>query len=262
MIRLKLNPQSDRNDLFPSLALRASVALVALLAFVSNRARADGTPEPLATAAYATQELRGWKLYLHPTLLAEHAEIGNRVLALLDHQLAAIERRVPEQAVEQLRKIPIWIEHDEPHHPCMCYHPDAGWLRENQMNPDKQDCIEIANAENFLSWTIDQPWMVLHELAHGYHELFLPDGYENAAVAKALEQAREKQTYDSVRHVNGSKVRHYALTNPMEYFAEGTEAYFGTNDFYPFVRTELETHDPELCRVLAEVWGVEAKATE
>lgn len=216
--------------------------------------KADNAPAPLATSEYHTQELRGWKLYVHPTLAAEHAETGQRVLAHLDHQLAAIVRRLPEEAVEKLRKIPVWVEYDEPHHPCMCYHPDAGWLREHNMNPDKEDSIEIANAENFLSWTIDQPWMVLHELAHGYHELFLADGYENAAVADALEAARKRGDYELVRHVNGDKVRHYALTNPMEYFAEGTEAYFGVNDFYPYVRTELETHDPELCRLLAELW--------
>ncbi len=245
----------------PSLARRASVAIGVCLALSCAVLRADEKPEspptPLATAEYSTQELRGWKLYLHPSLLTEHAEVGQRVLALLDHQLAAIERRVPKEAVDKLRKIPVWIEYDEPHHPCMCYHPDAGWLREHGMNPDKQDGIEIANAENFLVWTIDQPWMVLHELAHGYHELFLPEGYENAAIADALKAARERQNYESVRHVNGDNVRHYALTNPMEYFAEGTEAYFGANDFYPFVRTELETHDPELCKLLAEFWGIE-----
>jgi len=158
--------------------------------------------------------------------------------------------------VEKLRKIPIWIEFDEPHHPCMCYHPDAGWLRENNMNVDKADAVEIANAENFISWTIDQPWMVLHEMAHGYHEQFVPDGFDNAAVAGALEASRQRGDYEKVRHVNGSDVRHYALTNPMEYFAEGTESYFGVNDFYPFVRTELETHDPELTRVLRDLWGV------
>ena len=30
----------------------------------------------------------------------------------------------------------------------------------------------------------------------------------------------------------------------MEYFAELSEAYFGTNDFYPFVRGELQTTRP------------------
>jgi hypothetical protein len=227
----------------------------------SWRATGAETPEtpaaaPLPTSEYGARELRGWKLYVHPELEKEHSEVFQKVLTLLDQQLAGIERRVPESAVENLRKIPIWVEFNEPHHPCMCYHPDAGWLREHDMNPDKADSIEIANAENFISWTIDQPWMVLHELAHGYHELFLPEGYDNAAVAGALAAARERGDYEKVRHVNGRDVKHYALTNPMEYFAEGTESFFGVNDFYPFVRTELVTYDPELERLLGELWGV------
>lgn len=254
-------PRAARGIRSPALELPARVLLVLLLCFPRGAAHADEAgaklPEPLSTDAYSRQELRGWRLYVHPSLAAEHAETGQQVLALLDHQLASIERRVPGAAVEKLRKIPIWIEYDEPHHPCMCYHPDAGWLREHQMNPDKQDSIEIANARNFLSWTIDQPWMVLHELAHGYHELFVDGGYANEPIAAALENARQRANYEEVRHVNGDRVRHYALTNPMEYFAEGTEAYFGANDFYPFVRTELESHDPELFKLLGEVWGVE-----
>ena len=40
----------------------------------------------------------------------------------------------------------------------------------------------------------------------------------------------------------------------MEYFAEASEAYFGTNDFYPFVRQELEQHDPEMFLLLKKLW--------
>jgi len=50
-------------------------------------------------------------------------------------------------------------------------------------------------------------------------------------------------------------VKHYGLTNPMEYFAEGTEAYFYRNDFYPFVRAELKEFDPKLHDLLVEIWG-------
>jgi dipeptidyl-peptidase-4 len=54
---------------------------------------------------------------------------------------------------------------------------------------------------------------------------------------------------------NGKTVRHYALTDHKEYFAEGTEAFFNRNDFYPFVRAELEKHDPTLHNLLLEIWG-------
>jgi hypothetical protein len=51
--------------------------------------------------------------------------------------------------------------------------------------------------------------------------------------------------------------RHYALTDHKEYFAEMTEAFFGTNDFYPFVRGELKQHDRRTYDLLAGIWGVE-----
>ena len=36
------------------------------------------------------------------------------------------------------------------------------------------------------------------------------------------------------------------MTNPQEYFAECTEAFFARNDFYPYARDELKKHDPEM----------------
>ena len=53
----------------------------------------------------------------------------------------------------------------------------------------------------------------------------------------------------------GRTVKHYALTTPMEYFAESTEAYLGVNDFYPFVRAELKEHDPRMFELLKKIWG-------
>jgi len=45
------------------------------------------------------------------------------------------------------------------------------------------------------------------------------------------------------------------LNNHKEYFAEGTEAYFYRNDFFPFVRAELALHDPSLHELLETIWG-------
>jgi hypothetical protein len=50
-------------------------------------------------------------------------------------------------------------------------------------------------------------------------------------------------------------VKHYGLSNAKEYFAESTEAYFGVNDFYPFVRAELREHDPRMFKLMVRVWG-------
>jgi dipeptidyl-peptidase-4 len=100
--------------------------------------------------------------------------------------------------------------------------------------------------------------MLLHELAHSYHHRVL--GYENWEIKAAFKEAVASKTYESVLNVRGQKVRHYALTNEQEYFAESSEAFFGVNDFYPFVNSELKEHDPKMHELLGKLWGVsEAK---
>ena len=44
------------------------------------------------------------------------------------------------------------------------------------------------------------------------------------------------------------------MTNPQEDFAKTTEAFFGTNDFFPFTRDELKQYDSKMVRLLAELW--------
>jgi hypothetical protein len=58
-----------------------------------------------------------------------------------------------------------------------------------------------------------------------------------------------------VLYFPGETKRAYAMNNDQEYFAELSEAYFGTNDFYPFVRAEIKEHDPEMLKVLGKLWG-------
>jgi hypothetical protein len=105
--------------------------------------------------------------------------------------------------------------------------------------------------------TLDQPWMVLHERAHGYHYQFLDDCYNTAEVMAAFRGAMEARRYESVLRINGRDDRAYAATNPMEYFAEASEAFFGTNDFYPYVRSELRRHDPRMYNLLEKLWHEE-----
>ena len=99
--------------------------------------------------------------------------------------------------------------------------------------------------------------MVLHEMAHAYHHQFLPDGFDNADVKAAYLRAKRAGLYDKVQRINGRDEKAYAMQDPMEFFAENSEALFGTNDFYPFVRSELNRHDPETGEMLRAAWGVE-----
>lgn len=214
----------------------------------------DRPPSYDPISRYEARQVEGWTVLVNRGLLQEQPELAERTMDLLRQQLFQVVRRVPAGALKDLRTIHIWVEEEEPHHPCMAYHPDVGWLREHGMNPGKARCVEIANARNFIKWTLEQPWMVLHELAHGYHHQFLEGGFENAEVRDAYRRAMEAKLYEKVLRINGRDDRAYAATNPMEYFAESSEAFFGTNDFFPFVRAELRRHDPEMFDRLEALW--------
>ena len=102
------------------------------------------------------------------------------------------------------------------------------------------------------------PYLLLHELAHAYHDKVL--SFKNEAIKAAYEKAKASGTYDEVERFNGNDIvkdEAYAMTTPQEYFAELTEAYFGKNNFYPFNRNELKEHDPEGYAVIEKAWGVE-----
>lgn len=232
--------------------IRSLIALL-VIAFVPITARA-GKDSFEPTKNYVVRQVEGWPVLLHPQLVKDHPKLIEPMLEQLRHQLYTIKRLIPASAVEKVQTVKIWVENFHPLHPCMCYHPSDGWLKGKGCNPDKAKGVEIANPKNFLSWTKDQPFMVLHEMAHAYHHQFLPDGYDNNELRKAHIRMRETKKYDEVLHINGRKQKHYSLTNPMEYFAESTEAYFGTNDFYPFVRAELREFDPEMYELVGKLW--------
>jgi hypothetical protein len=222
-----------------------------LVLLVSTVTSAKYTP----TSDYTAKRIQGWKILVNNELLTEHRRLTKDVLKLLRFQLYQITRAVPAEPFKQIRTVPIWVEYKAPRHPCMCYHPSRQWLREHDFNPEKEKSVEIANAHNFLRWTLDQPWMVLHELAHGYHHCVL--GHDHAEIRAAYEKAVKSKTYESVLHYSGQSKRAYALNNDQEYFAECSEAFFGANDFYPFVRSELKQHDPDTFQLLKKLWKVE-----
>jgi hypothetical protein len=207
------------------------------------------------TDRYQKKFIEGWTIYVNEDLLADGTELGNQVLRLLKAKLYEAERVLPAKACEELRGVPIWLEVDDGGASGAGYVSSSREaLRANGYNPDKAKSIQIRNASRFLRWTLDQPALLLHELAHAYHDRVL--GQDHESIAAAFRAAVQEGRYETVLQFDGREDRAYALENDSEYFAEGTEAFFGTNDAYPFVRAELLRHDPKLFEVLQEVWGV------
>ncbi|MCA8974314.1 MAG: hypothetical protein KDC98_06305 [Planctomycetes bacterium] len=232
--------------------MKLLAAIVACLVGHAGLVAQDTDPGQ-ADDTFVTKELCGFEVRL-VNGFGGHA-LHDEVMRLLEDQLYRITRVAPEPALGKLRKVPIWIGHEDPRHAakCMFYHPNPRWLADNDYPTRLAGGVEVANARNFLRWTLDQPWMVLHELAHAYHHQVL--GYGNADIRAAFGAAKKEGLYQKVLRIGGTEEKHYALTNEQEYFAEATEAYFGTNDFYPFVRSELRRYDPRCHAMLEKVWG-------
>ena len=240
-----------RNGLVCLLAMVLAFEAVAQTNPPGGPTNQPGPFDPLT--AYAPREMEGWHVLVNERLIAE-TNLCDPVLKVLDSQLFQITRVVPAPALAKIRQIPIWVELNDALFPGAVYHESPDWLHAHGINPAKVDAVEVANATNFLNWTLEQPCMILHELAHGYHHRFLGD--DQAGIRRCYDHARATGIYDSVLRINGRHELHYAMNSKKEYFAESTEAFFGTNDYYPFVRAELKAYDPQMYALLCEVWGV------
>ena len=205
------------------------------------------------TAQYHTRQVAGWTVHINQELLNERAELGRAALLLLETKLREIRTIVPRRALAALERVPIWLGVDDYAVPNATYHPSEEWLRTHGWNPEKARCVEIGNAAAFIDWSKDQPMIVLHELAHSYHHQVLR--HDHAGLRAAYESAKASGRYERVERGNGRAARAYALNNDQEFFAEGSEAYFGRNDFQPFTRDELKVFDPETFVVIEEVWN-------
>ncbi|MCK6476099.1 MAG: zinc-dependent peptidase [Phycisphaerales bacterium] len=212
-------------------------------------------------AGAETRTISGWTVHVSRELLAHDAAATERAIGLLSAQLEEIVRCVPPSARRALQEVPLWFSPEYPGTiPKAEYHPSADWLRENGRDPRMARSVEFTNVRIFEAETRRMPNFVLHELAHAYHDRELADGFANPQVRAAYERAVAGGRYDRVEQRFGdgrtAVGRAYAMTNPQEYFAETSEAFFSTNDFFPFTRDDLVHHDPEMVNLLIELWGV------
>jgi hypothetical protein len=248
----------DMNQINEQLAIAAFIA--ALVLVTSALAPAIAAPANNGIQR-ETRDIAGWTVHISRDLLATNAEATGTALKLLAVQLEAIVRNVPPAAVAELRKVPLWFSPEYPGvKPRAEYHPSAGWLRENGRDPAMAKGVEFTNIRIFEAETRRMPAFALHELAHAYHDRVLPQGFGNPEIKAAYERAKTSGKYDHVErwHGPGKPVtyeRAYAMTNPQEFFAENTEAFFSRNDFFPFTRAELKQTDPVGYALIEELWG-------
>lgn len=206
--------------------------------------------------AHETRLLEGWTVQVDRRLIeGDGRETGDKALALLRARLADIVVVVPADKVTLLREVPIWLDLSHGELTSMQYHPSADWLKNNGYPPAMAKAVHIPVAARFTEARHQhvQPWSVLHELAHAYHDRVI--GFDDPRVMAVWENYVASGRGTFALHVSGRSVPHYGLTNQKEFFAEMTEAYFGRNDFTPFVYGQLKRDEPDTHALLLEIWG-------
>ncbi len=210
---------------------------------------------PSSDKDFAVVDIRGWAFHIHKDYLHGDQEVLENALSNAEIQLGHVETLLPEKAVEKLKDVPIWLN---PGRRTAEYHWARKWLIDNGRNPDMAHCVQITDIEVLRQTRPTGPWVLLHELVHGYHDREV--GKEDKrAIVEAYDSELEKGLYLYVLHSKrgrGTRTKAYAATRMEEYFAETCEAYFGVNDFYPFLKAELREYDPAICEIIERVYHV------
>jgi hypothetical protein len=247
-------PSSRRDSL---LRLLAAAVCIPSFPLVTRAAETQPSKNPSPHRFDPVKRtIEGWTVQIDPALLAGPSDSEEqRAITLLANHLQRISILVTGDTLARLQTIPIWIEREHPSLRSMQYHPSKGWLENNGHDPRLARHVHIPVARHLLSrgQLLKHPAVVLHELAHGFHDQIL--SFDEPRIIAAFEEAKRKDLYTNVLLYTGKRVRHYGLTNHKEYFAEGTEAFLYRNDFFPFVRAELKEYDPTFHDILESIWG-------
>lgn len=212
--------------------------------------------KPPKPDSHTERNIEGWIVRVDDRLLSEpNAALGESGLKVLANRLCDVKAVVPPEKVKRLQQVPIWLDLTHGDLRSAQYHPSAGWLKEHGYASELAKSVHIPDASDFFAprHQHEQPWALMHELAHAYHDQVLD--FEHPQIKAAWGRFKESGRYKQVIDINGRQRPHYALTNQMEFFAEMTEAYFGMNDFFPFNRAELKQQEPEVFQLMQDLWG-------
>lgn len=238
-----------------------AITAAAVAAALPPPAAMPDEPMPPLVREYTRHAMAGFDVRAEAGLLAAVPELR----AALEYDLEAIANLIPAPALGVLRDARIYVNAGLRFGPLykstagngLCVHWDRGWLRGVGNMEEKEGHVEVYRASGYLRERAFMPMVLLHELTHALH--FRLESFVQPRVDAAYAQAMADGKYESVDYVLGGKRRAYAAENAAEYVAECAEAYWGTNDYYPFVRSELEAFDPAGAALCRELWNLTAE---
>ena len=154
-----------------------------------EKEKSDPPPaEPSKPTSRTDRVIEGWTVRVDDRLLRGPDEaLGTRALRFLEAKLIDIEAVVPPDKLARLRSVPIVLDLSHGKLASMQYHPSAGWLESNGYSRDLARCVHLPRAADLATRRNirEQPWVILHELSHAYHDQVL--GFDEPRIKAAYE---------------------------------------------------------------------------
>ena len=177
----------------------------------------------------------------------------------LDTHLRASIQLLPSHSRPALRRLPVFVL-EGPAAPGGGKDNGLEYFRQDApdhfktLDPRWRDCIVCYCAQNYQN--ISDLWAaksVLHELAHAYDLENFPENQPD--IVLAWKHARAQGLYRQVVDEEGQVLSQaYALTNPLEYFAELSVMAFGRCNYAPVDRAALRRYDPVGFSMIRKMW--------
>ena len=192
---------------------------------------------------FTVKNIEGWTVTVNTALLpgGEHAETGAAALKQLQEDMIKVKQIVPDEPLDKLLKVGIWLEVNStngPHGktPTFHYHPELAWLVKMDFHPGKHHCVEFSRASSLVQAGQRKRSVniLLHELAHAYHDQILT--FDDPDILTAYKKATEGKARKS---------------NHKEFFAGASTRYFSAKQ----KQQVLNERDPVFFKKLQHLWG-------
>ena len=154
-------------------------------------------------------KVEGWPVEWNPVFrIDQNKKLFLDVKKALANHLQRIKYILDLEKVKILQTLPIRVDLD---HKLgnMQYHPNKGWLINNGHDPTLEKRVHVPRARQLLSrdqWA-KHPYVILHELAHAYHDQIL--NFNHKEIIDAYERAEKQGLYKQVLLFRGGKTSHY-----------------------------------------------------
>ncbi|MYD46505.1 MAG: hypothetical protein F4W92_09145 [Gammaproteobacteria bacterium] len=222
---------------------------------------------------YEKREYQGFNFYIKSDILESKKETAETAYALIKSQLYQMKFLFPVKVMEKLEaeSVKIVLNDDCGDSQCLtlpslctraCYVSYSSSADEFYSKT-----IVFRNLVDLLKEFPTQPSALIHEFAHAFHNLIIPDGFDDQTIIDSWQEAVDSGKYELVNYISNdddeetSKKQHNLLKNVQEYFAEISEALWLRSEYEPFVFhevfvDEVLTNRTELQNPIWDAWWI------